>query len=146
MKVTKVGIIGCGNISGAYLNGVKQFRNIEIVACADINMEAAKAKSEEFEIKAVTVDEILADKDIEIIITPAIVSNLQTTLKHPTDSKTSTYDWTSTPLINQYDKDSGGRLVVGGSDGGGAGYVGGGLPVNGWNDRGFRLSVVLKST
>ncbi|MDA3799212.1 MAG: Gfo/Idh/MocA family oxidoreductase [Kiritimatiellae bacterium] len=68
MKVTKVGIIGCGNISGAYLNCVKQFPNIEIAAVADINMEAAQAKAEEFEIKAVTVDEILADKEIEIIV------------------------------------------------------------------------------
>jgi predicted dehydrogenase len=68
MKITKVGIIGCGNISGAYLKGAKAFNNIEVVSCADINMEAALAKAEEFEIKAVSVDEILADKDIEIII------------------------------------------------------------------------------
>jgi len=88
----------------------------------------------------------LKEKDIEIIITPAIVSNLQTTLKHPTDSKTSTYDWTSTPLINQYDKDSGDRLLVGCSVDGGAGYVSDVLPGGRWNDGGFRLSVVLKST
>lgn len=67
-KKTKVGVIGCGNISGAYFKAAKTFEDIEITACADINMKAAKAKAEEFGIKAVTVDKLLADKSISIIL------------------------------------------------------------------------------
>lgn len=84
--------------------------------------------------------------NIEIIITPAIVSNLQTTLKHPSDSQTNTSDWSSTPLIDQYDKDSGHRLVVGDSGVGGAGYVDRVRRGLGWDGVGFRLSVALKNT
>lgn len=65
---TKIGVIGCGNISSAYFSAAKTFVDIEIVACADMNMEVAKAKAEEFEIKAVTVDEILSDPSISIIL------------------------------------------------------------------------------
>ena len=67
-KKFKVGVIGCGNISSAYFSGSKTFDDIEIVACADLNMDAAKAKAEEFEIKAKSVKALLNDKSISIII------------------------------------------------------------------------------
>lgn len=67
-KTIKVGIIGCGAISNAYLNAAKTFEVIDIVAGADINMDVAKAKAEEHNIKAVPVDEILADPEIKIIL------------------------------------------------------------------------------
>jgi predicted dehydrogenase len=65
---TKVGVIGCGNISEAYFSAAKTFEDMEIIACADLNMEAVQAKAEEFDIKAMTVDAILAEPEIEIII------------------------------------------------------------------------------
>jgi predicted dehydrogenase len=64
----KVGIIGCGHISNAYFTAAKRFDILDVVSCADINMEAALAKAEEHEVKAVTVDELLADPEIEIVI------------------------------------------------------------------------------
>ncbi len=64
----KVGMIGCGNICQAYFNAAKQLDSIEIVACADLDMEAAEAKAEENGCKAVTVDAILADPQIDIIL------------------------------------------------------------------------------
>ena len=39
--VLGVGIIGCGNISSAYLGLSKMFQGIEVLACADMNMDAA---------------------------------------------------------------------------------------------------------
>ena len=69
MKRTKIGVIGCGNISGAYFKAGQTFKNLEIAACADLDMTRAKAKAEEFKIpKACTVKELLADKDIEIVV------------------------------------------------------------------------------
>ena len=37
----RVGIIGCGNISETYFECQNLFNNFTIVACADINIEAA---------------------------------------------------------------------------------------------------------
>jgi predicted dehydrogenase len=68
MKKVKVGVIGCGNISNAYLSAAKKFDILEVKSCADINMDAANAKAAEHGITAVTVDQLLADKDIEIVI------------------------------------------------------------------------------
>ncbi|MFZ4774808.1 MAG: Gfo/Idh/MocA family protein, partial [Terrimicrobiaceae bacterium] len=64
----RVGIIGCGNISQAYFNGAKMFEVLEVVACADINPEAAKAKAEENGCVAQTVDELLANPNVDLVI------------------------------------------------------------------------------
>lgn len=68
MKKVKIGVIGCGNISNAYFTAAKKFDILEVKACADINKEAAEAKAAEHEIKAMTVEKLMADKEIEIII------------------------------------------------------------------------------
>lgn len=65
----KVGIVGCGSISNAYFNGCKPFEILDIAACADILMDRAKAKAEEFGIgTACTVEELLADPEIQIVV------------------------------------------------------------------------------
>ncbi len=64
----KVGLIGCGNISGSYLNAVKTFEFMEIPKCADINHAAAEAKAKEFGMQAVSIDKLLADPEIKIIL------------------------------------------------------------------------------
>jgi predicted dehydrogenase len=64
----KVGVIGCGNISAAYFRLSPLFRGIEMRACADINMDAAKARAKEFSLRAETVDDLLAAKDIDIVV------------------------------------------------------------------------------
>lgn len=68
MSSVAIGIIGCGVISDAYLKAASQFPVIRIVACADINPDAASQKASEYGIKALTVDAILADPDIDIIL------------------------------------------------------------------------------
>lgn len=65
----KIGIVGCGNISGIYFKAGKTFENLEIVACADLIMDRARAKAEEFGIpKACSVEELLADPEIQIVV------------------------------------------------------------------------------
>ena len=66
----KVGIVGCGNICGIYFkNMIEVFEILDVKACADLNMERAQAKAAEFPgVKAVTVDKIMADPEIEIIV------------------------------------------------------------------------------
>jgi len=65
----KVGVVGCGNISPIYLKNGKRLEAIEIVACADLIMERARSRAEEFGVpRACTVDELLADPEIQIVL------------------------------------------------------------------------------
>jgi predicted dehydrogenase len=68
MQKTNIGIVGCGNISNAYFTGAKTFDILNVVACADVNMDAARAKAAEHGCLAVTVAELMARKDIEIVV------------------------------------------------------------------------------
>ena len=68
VKRLGIGVIGCGNISAAYFRLAPLFRGIEMRACADIAMEAARARAKEFKLRAETVDDLLAAKDIDIVV------------------------------------------------------------------------------
>lgn len=63
-----VGIIGCGSIAPAYVKGCRLFANLDLVACADILPAAAAALAEKYGLKAMSIDGMLADPAIEIII------------------------------------------------------------------------------
>lgn len=63
-----VGIIGCGNISAAYLELSSLFKGYDILAVADINMDNANERAAEFDVRAHTVDELLAADDIDLVI------------------------------------------------------------------------------
>ena len=56
-ETVAIGIIGCGNISEAYFRLSKVFTNVEIVACADVLPAAAKARAEQFGVRALSVDQ-----------------------------------------------------------------------------------------
>lgn len=67
----KVGVIGCGVISQVYLkNCTGMFGDVlEVKAVADLVPELARKRAEEFQIPHVyTVDELLADPEIEIVL------------------------------------------------------------------------------
>jgi len=69
MKKMKVGIIGCGNISGIYAEAGQKFRNLEILACADLDFARAHALAEKHGIpRPLRVEQLLADRDIELVI------------------------------------------------------------------------------
>jgi len=67
-KVFKIGLIGCGHIAETYFRAEKYFNNIKIIKCADINEKASKRCALNFGIKSVTVNELLKDNEIEIIL------------------------------------------------------------------------------
>jgi predicted dehydrogenase len=66
----KVGIIGCGNISGIYFkNMCEVFEVLEVVAAADLVAERAEAAAKEHKgVAAMTVEELLAERDIDIVV------------------------------------------------------------------------------
>lgn len=67
-KKLGIGVIGAGNISAAYFRLAPLFRGIEMRACADINMDAARARAKEFKLRAETVDDLLKADDIDIVV------------------------------------------------------------------------------
>ncbi|HSI37226.1 MAG TPA: Gfo/Idh/MocA family oxidoreductase [Tepidisphaeraceae bacterium] len=69
MTPVRIGVIGCGAISGAYLGMAARFLAVQVVACADLDLDRARAKAAEYHIpKACSVDELLADPAIEIVL------------------------------------------------------------------------------
>ncbi|MFZ3581489.1 Gfo/Idh/MocA family protein [Loktanella sp. DJP18] len=68
MTTMNVGLIGCGNISTAYLTLAPTYKNIRFVAISDMNEDVALAKAKEFGLKARTVSDLLASDDIDIIV------------------------------------------------------------------------------
>ena len=64
-----VGIVGCGNISAAYFSLAPLFKGIKVMACADINPAAAKARAKEFGVRAeATVEDLMKAKDVDIVV------------------------------------------------------------------------------
>ncbi|MFB5067743.1 MAG: Gfo/Idh/MocA family protein [Candidatus Wallacebacter cryptica] len=70
MKPVKVGIIGCGNISGIYFKNTAQFEILDVIAAADLVPERVEAKAAEFNIPKVyySGEELLQDPEVELII------------------------------------------------------------------------------
>ena len=58
-----IGIVGCGNISETYFECQKIFNNFKIAACADINKEAASNAASKYNVKVLSVDEILENNE-----------------------------------------------------------------------------------
>ncbi len=67
---TKVGIIGCGNISPIYLGNIQRtFKNIEVAACSDLIPERSQTKGTTYGVPRIcTTEELLEDPEIEIAV------------------------------------------------------------------------------
>jgi predicted dehydrogenase len=69
LEPVRVGVVGCGNISGIYLKNCSAFESVRVVACADLDVERAAAKAAEFGgARACSVRELLDDPSIEIVL------------------------------------------------------------------------------
>ena len=67
-KAFNVGLIGCGHIAETYFRAHKYFNNFKIIKCADINKKAADKCAKIYKIKSVSVNKLLKDKNIKIIL------------------------------------------------------------------------------
>jgi predicted dehydrogenase len=75
IRPVKTAIVGCGVISDAYLNTmINRFKILDVVGCCDLNLERAQTAAQKYGIEVMTMEEILADEGIEIVVnltTPA---------------------------------------------------------------------------
>jgi predicted dehydrogenase len=63
----KIGVIGCGNISGIYYENLYRFDGTEVVACTDLDIDKAKLTADKYRISRVlSQDELLSDPEIEL--------------------------------------------------------------------------------
>lgn len=68
MDATRVGVIGCGAVSGMYLPILARSPYVDVVAFSDVSAEQAQARATEFGIdRVISQDELLADPSIEIV-------------------------------------------------------------------------------
>lgn len=67
-KELGVGIMGCGNISTTYFKLSPLFKGLQVLACADINEQAAEMRAEEYGVKAQSIDGLLANDEIDVIV------------------------------------------------------------------------------
>lgn len=63
-----VGIIGCGNISEVYCKNLQQFEHLRLIACADLDESRAAARAAQFDITALSVSDLLAHEDIQLVV------------------------------------------------------------------------------
>jgi predicted dehydrogenase len=68
MEPMRIGIIGCGNISEAYLKGAARSKLITVLGVADIRADAAHVRADEFGVPAREIEDLLADREIELVL------------------------------------------------------------------------------
>ncbi|GAA4205758.1 Gfo/Idh/MocA family protein [Actinocatenispora rupis] len=65
----RVGVVSCGTISGIYLANLARFPGTDVVACADLRPERARAAAERYPgVRAVPVADLLAAPDVELVV------------------------------------------------------------------------------
>ena len=69
MDKIRTAVIGCGAISDAYMNNLKnRFTVIELAACTDLDESRSRAKAEKYGIPVMTTEQILADPSIGMVV------------------------------------------------------------------------------
>lgn len=71
MKIApvKIAVVGCGMVIDAYLATMKKrFKVLDVVGCCDMDPQKALEKALKYDIRALTMEEILADDSIELVV------------------------------------------------------------------------------
>ncbi|OKP94241.1 Gfo/Idh/MocA family protein [Paenibacillus sp. P46E] len=99
----KTAVIGCGKISGIYLeNMINKFEILDVVACGEIDAARAQARAQEFGIKGVSVDELLKDPEIELVVNLTPAAAHYTVIKQSLEAGKNVYtEKIVTPYLNE---------------------------------------------
>src|SRR4051812_44751445 len=69
MDRVRIGVVGCGAISGAYLGMARNFPVVEVVACADLDVDRARVKAREYGVpRACLGGDLLRDPAVELVL------------------------------------------------------------------------------
>lgn len=64
----RIGVVGCGNISHAYLHNAAMFGGVTPVACADLNPDIARVRADAYGLKAMAPAEIVNAPEVDLIL------------------------------------------------------------------------------
>jgi len=64
----RIGVVGCGSISVAYMRNAPLFRDLAITACADLDPEAAARRAGEYGLQAMPVTALMTNSEIDLIL------------------------------------------------------------------------------
>lgn len=67
-KTLRIGVVGCGSISMAYLRNARLFRDVAITSCADLDPAAAQRRAAEFGVRAMSVGSLISDPAIDLVL------------------------------------------------------------------------------
>jgi predicted dehydrogenase len=64
-----IAVVGCGNISNQYLKNLRQFPDVQVLCCADLDIDRAKAQAAAYDVPAAgTVEQALAHPDVDLVV------------------------------------------------------------------------------
>jgi predicted dehydrogenase len=64
----RIGLVGVGNISGAYLKTFQELETVKLVAIADIDRVRAAEAAAAQGVRELTVDELVADPEVDLVL------------------------------------------------------------------------------
>ena len=116
----RIGLIGCGNIAGAWLKAVGEHPDCDLTVAFDLDPEAARARAEEAGARAVTRLEELLDSDVEVVVIgtpttshPELVTRAAEAGKHVLCEKPMALDLASCRRMIEACEEAGVKLAIG---------------------------------
>ncbi len=65
----RIGVVGCGNISGIYFENLTKYKSTEVVACADLDISRAEAAAAKYGIPlALSTVDLLKHPDVDLVL------------------------------------------------------------------------------
>jgi len=68
MTDVNVGLVGCGKISGIYLDNAPRLDGVRFVACTDVDMVRAQEVARDRGLRALSSEELVADPDVQVVL------------------------------------------------------------------------------
>lgn len=103
MTKKNVAVIGCGNISNIYLKNLTTvFENVSVYAVCDLDSTKAQEKAEQYHTRVMSLPEILADENVDIVLNLTTPSTHYEICKKAILAKKNTY--VEKPLSAAYEE------------------------------------------
>jgi predicted dehydrogenase len=68
-QAIRIAVVGCGNISDIYFRNLARFEGVEVVACADLDLDRARSTAERYGLaRAGSLEEILRDPEVDLVL------------------------------------------------------------------------------
>ncbi len=69
MEPVRIGVVGCGNISGIYFTNLQRYPLARVIACSDLDIAKAQAASQTYGIPMVLApDDLVTHPDVDLVL------------------------------------------------------------------------------